>query len=89
MKHIIILGLCFLLIGCTDTNLESTCYQESFDLWNSVNTNYPKRLNDQQVFDKLQMEACANRYYLVCLRGDIINCSNPRIKGVFNNSREK
>lgn len=73
-QTILIIGICILLIGCT--NIKQECYDESIRLWNSVNNNsFPNKLNNQMAYDKSIRESCANQYYISCIHGNKIKCT--------------
>lgn len=52
-----------------------TCYVQSAEIWNSVNTDFPEQMSQQQAFDKSTRQACAAFRYAACMNNETVACS--------------
>jgi len=77
----IVIGVIIFIIIFTSLNIYSSykhkeiCYEEAFELWGSVNENYPYVMGSQESYDKNNRQACASFYYVACIHGDKVICA--------------
>ena len=75
MIKTIFMVLVLLLIVSCGNSIEEDCYQESLDLWDTVNQDYPYFMTSQESYDKNNRQACASFYYIACINGNNLNCA--------------